>query len=272
MLAGMIVALGVVVLAFAVSKDVSVPRGNSTVEIDRLKLPVPNNRTDAEIEAIVKRVIENDPGFVLAAIQKHMQAEQAREQADKDNLVFENHDLIADTSKLPFIGPEDGIEIVEFLDVNCGFCKRIYPILKAVAADNPDVKLVHREIPILGPNSRLAGSVSEILWSEHPGLYGEFHDRIMTQRSSSTAASIGAVLEVVVGDEKAQDILRRARSADSAGFIAENLEIADKSGITGTPYIYIPGVKQPIRGAVPDLRERLQAAIDVLREQRVSGG
>jgi protein-disulfide isomerase len=232
---------------------------------------VSSTRTDAEIEAIVRRVIENDPGFVLSVIQKHMQAEQARDQADKDKLVFENHDAIVETSKLPFIGPADGIEIIEFMDVNCGYCKRIYPVIKEFAADNPDVKIVHREIPILGPNSRLSASVSEILWAEHPGLYGEYHDRIMTQRSSSTPGSIGAVLDVIVGDEKAQEILRRARAADDAGFVAGNLDIARNSGITGTPYVYVPGVKLPIRGAVPDLRERLQAAIDVLRKQRASG-
>lgn len=228
-------------------------------------------RTDIEIENVVRNFITENPGFVLATLQERMRTEQAQSREDRKKLVVAQHDVIADTAGLPFIGDENGIEIIEFVDVNCGFCKRIHPELKVVLRRNPDVKLVHREMPVLGPNSRRAASISQIIWKENPEAYPEFHNRLMELRASSAPDQIGAVLEVIFGTQKAQEILRRSSPEIGEGFVSENVRVAEAAGITGTPFIYIPGVKEPIQGAVPDLRKRLQDAIDVLRKRRDAG-
>ena len=49
--------------------------------------------------------------------------------------------------------PEGDITIVEFVDYNCGYCKRALADLNAVISKNPNVRVVLKDYPILNENS-----------------------------------------------------------------------------------------------------------------------
>ncbi|HYA72280.1 MAG TPA: thioredoxin domain-containing protein, partial [Roseiarcus sp.] len=52
--------------------------------------------------------------------------------------------------------PQGDVTLVEFFDYSCGFCKRALADTLALLADDPHLKIVLKEFPILGPGSAAA--------------------------------------------------------------------------------------------------------------------
>jgi protein-disulfide isomerase len=59
------------------------------------------------------------------------------------------------------VGARDGdVTLVEFFDYNCGFCKRALADTIALAESDPHLKIVLKDLPILGPGSTAAARVA----------------------------------------------------------------------------------------------------------------
>ena len=81
-----------------------------------------------------------------------------------------------------FVGgnPEGSVTIVEFLDYQCGFCRRAHPEVRELIAADGDIRWIVKEMPILGPGSELAARAAvATLIAEGPEAYAALHDRLM---------------------------------------------------------------------------------------------
>ena len=76
--------------------------------------------------------------------------------------------------------PQGAVTIVEFFDARCGYCKQIQPAVDQMLRRQPDVRLVMKDLPILGPNSVLASRA--LLAAQRQGKYAELHDALMKLR------------------------------------------------------------------------------------------
>ena len=56
--------------------------------------------------------------------------------------------------------PQGDVTMVEFFDYNCGFCKRALSDTLALIKDDPNLKIVLKELRILGPGSLEAAQVA----------------------------------------------------------------------------------------------------------------
>jgi protein-disulfide isomerase len=77
-----------------------------------------------------------------------------------------------------FIGNKDGEKIViEFFDYNCGYCKRSFPELMELISENKDVKVILKELPVLGESSVLASKAA--IASKKQNKYFLMHQELM---------------------------------------------------------------------------------------------
>jgi protein-disulfide isomerase len=230
---------------------------------------------EASVRDIVRDEIRKDPQFILDAINAHIEKQQAEVAANADRKLIQMADLVTESDGYAFVGNKDAkIELFYYFDINCGFCKKIDADLDRFVMANPDVKVVHREMPILTPASSYAANVGGVLFALYPDAYAKFHRTLLGNSAASGPEFIKKALTDAVGEEKAADILVKAFKVNEKGVgqdvknrIEATLKTASDAGITGTPFIFIKGDETGmIRGAAPDLYERLSTSAAKLRK------
>lgn len=130
-----------------------------------------------------------------------------------------------------FIGAADGdVTLVQFFDYACGYCKASYADLQRLVREDPKLKIVFRELPILSRESEAAARVS--LAAAERNRYGAFH-QAMYDAGRPSAASIPAAARAAGLETAAlQSALANPKAERE---IANNLELARSLGVSGTP-------------------------------------
>lgn len=214
---------------------------------------------DAEKEELgqfIKEYLIQNPEILFEvqaayeAKQQDIQRQQARQviAGAQDEIFNSSHDVI--------LGNPDGdVTIVEFFDYNCGYCKRAMKDMEEIIANDPNVRFVLKEFPILGDDSVAAHRVSMAVTQVAPEKYEEFHFELLGGQERATEANAIALATSLGVDE---DALRAAMENDSIteGF-RQAYQLADGLGITGTPS-YIVG-DEAVFGAVgvPTLMDKV---------------
>lgn len=172
----------------------------------------------SEIKQIISTFIAENPELIRDVLTELAIAEQAaREQAA--------FSLVRNDAGDPSIGKNQAaITIYEFSDYNCGYCKRVFADLQAVLAEQPDVKLVIKEFPILAESSVVAAKAG--IAAHRQGKFPEFHRAMMTWRGRIDDAAIRSAaedagldltrLQADMEDEETLSILTRTQAAASA--------------------------------------------------------
>lgn len=144
------------------------------------------------------------------------------------------------------------VTLVEFFDYACPYCKASNPVVERLLQEDKTVRVVYRELPILGPDSVTAARLS--LAASKAGRFAQFHDALWAagRPSAQTLAS---------ASQSAGIPAQPAESADIEAELKKNFELAGQLGATGTP-LFIVG-NRVINSAVS--YEELKKAIDDAR-------
>ncbi|MEL7462573.1 MAG: DsbA family protein [Pseudomonadota bacterium] len=154
--------------------------------------------------------------------------------------------------------PEGDVTVVEFADYRCGYCKQAHEDVKALLAADPNVRLVIKEFPILGPDSTFAARAAMAAQKQGDAEYLALNDAMMTWRGELSEAAV-----IALADEAGLD-MDRFRNDMEDPTIAENIQrtyaLARQLQINGTPGFIVGG--RIIRGYVPfdQLRELVEDA------------
>ena len=187
---------------------------------------------DTDLEKKVLEIIRNNPEIIMEAI-KILQAKDAKnkqEQADQ-NIKF-NKQRLEDDKNAPILGNPNGeITIVEFFDYNCGYCRRAFKTIMNLIADNNAVKVVMRELPILGDASVFTAKAS--LASQKQQKYEEFHVALMNNRSRNTEKSVLKIAKKIGMD--IDQLQLDMNSSFVLDHIEESQKLSESLGISGTP-------------------------------------
>lgn len=200
----------------------------------------------AAVEAVVREYILANPEILPEAMDR-LQSKGAAKQVADNRAALET----------PFPGavlgnPRGTITLVEFTDYACGYCRQSVADVRALIAEHPDLRVVVRELPILSPASTDAARMA--LNAARQGKYAAFHDA-MFAGSRPDAGSIAAAA-------RAAGVQPGAAAAGVGEELANNLDLARKLGINGTP-AWVVGDRLLV-GAVG--REALEAAIAEARK------
>ncbi len=159
------------------------------------------------------------------------------------------------------LGDPDGkVTLVEFFDYNCGYCKRALPDMLTLLKDDPKLKVVLKEFPILGPGSVEAARVAIAVRMQDPGgqKYLAFHQDLL---GSPGPASKDKALAAAKDQGFDMARLQQDMASDEvSATLAEDMKLAGALGITGTPG-YVVGNKVVI-GAVglDNLKDQIDSA------------
>ena len=187
---------------------------------------------DTDLEKKVLEIIRNNPEIIMEAI-KILQAKDAKnkqEQADQN--IKSNKQRLEDDKNAPILGNPNGeITIVEFFDYNCGYCRRAFKTIMNLIADNNAVKVVMRELPILGDASVFTAKAS--LASQRQQKYEEFHVALMNNRSRNTEKSVLKIAKKIGMD--IDQLQLDMNSSFVLNHIEESQKLSESLGISGTP-------------------------------------
>jgi protein-disulfide isomerase len=210
-----------------------------------------------EVEQIVKDYLAAHPEVIRDAIvdmlkkSRAAHAQASRPQASPDKTVALHSDAaqLSDSPHQVTIGAKTGdVTLVEFFDYNCHFCKRALSDTLALLSAEPNLKIVLREFPVLGPQSVEAARVAIALRMEDVDgtKYLEFHKRMLGRPGlNDQASALSVATELGFDPVKLEQDMA---SEEVQNTLAESAKLAADLGLAGTPS-YIVGDKL-IVGAV----------------------
>lgn len=194
-----------------------------------------NPAVRAGLEAAIRDYLLKNPVVVREALQAlELQEKQASAKRGQEALIKNQEALVADPGAPVGGNPRGDVTIVSFFDYRCSHCKRAELALEQLVAQDPNVRIVYKEFPILGPDSLLAARSA--LAADRQGKYAEFHKALMASEQVD-AATIDAIASQL-GLDMAR--LKADREAASTGEIIDRTyRLTGELAIGGTPAFVI---------------------------------
>jgi protein-disulfide isomerase len=218
----------------------------------------PAQRT--EIVQIVRQALRQDPTILRDAISALQDDEARRKETATERSIGALQTALIGNPVDPEMGnPKGDVTVVEFYDVRCPYCRRMVPVMAELLKADPRIRLVYKDIPILGPGSVLGAKA--LLAAQNQGGYAKLHALLMTGNPNIDLDRIKSASEHA-GLDWAR-LQRDMNSAEVAARIKANLSLAHQLSINGTP-AYVIG-RQLLPGAV-ELSE-LQDAVAAARQK-----
>lgn len=200
----------------------------------------------AEIVDIVREALRRDPTILREAFGALQAAEERdREDAQRGAIAAHRQELF-DVAADPVRGnPRGDVTIVEFFDARCPYCKRLHAEMKPLLERDRNLRVVMKDLPILGPQSLVASRA--LLAAQRQGKYVELYNALMGLRGEPT----DAVIRTEAG-RAGIDVDRLWREKDDPAIqrrLDSNIALARALRIEGTPALVVGDTLIP--GAVP---------------------
>lgn len=223
-----------------------------------------------EVEGIVKDYLAKNPGFIrdylLAnpevirdAIDELQRKQDAEEQAAQVAAIGDNRELLFSSPRQVVMGnPNGDVTLIEFFDYNCGYCKRALGDTLKLLKENPDLRFVLKEFPVLGQGSSEAAQVAVAVNAVAPERYLDFHTALLSSEGPhDRVAALATARELGLPMDKIQAAMETPAVAET---IEEVYGLATALGINGTPSYVVDD--KVLVGAVgfDTLKERVAAA------------
>ncbi|MFJ5281097.1 Na+/H+ antiporter NhaA [Streptomyces parvulus] len=164
-------------------------------------------------------------------------------------------------------GPADAaVTLVEYGDFECPYCGRAEGVVRDLLGSETDVRYVWRHLPLtdVHPHAQAAAEAAEA--AARQGRFWDMHDRLLDHQDElgerdllRHARELGLDMEVF-----REDLARRR----GGGRIAEDVDSADLSGVSGTPTFFVNGRRH--HGAY-DI-DALKRAVEQARRRALAGG
>ncbi|MCG4260072.1 DsbA family protein [Acetobacter senegalensis] len=214
----------------------------------------------AEIVEIMRNALKTDPSILSDAITALQAKASAQKATSALEAVHKNPAQFGDSTTDVVLGnPHGKLKVVEFYDPRCPYCRKVLADLDKLVAAEPDLKLVEKVIPVLGPNSVM--DTQAILAAGLQNAYVPFQKALMADPASASTDRIRRIaLHVGLDPDRLLSDMKNPKVIAAA---SHNLELARSIDLEGTP-TFIIGDKEIIPGAVS--YDELRAALGRLRE------
>ena len=146
------------------------------------------------------------------------------------------------------------VTLTYFYDYACGYCRQSNPVIEQLIKEDKGLRVVYRELPILGPDSVAAARVS--LAASKVGKFAAYHDALYAAGrpgpDTITLAARAAGVSAQPGQDPAQEAELQA-----------NMGLASQLGATGTP-LFVVGNRvinaavgyEPLKAAIAEARKK----------------
>lgn len=184
------------------------------------------------VEQMIEQYIRAHPEVIEQSLQALEAKREAEEKArQKVAMATHQHDLLNDPSSPVSGNPSGDVTVVEFFDYRCGYCKRVAGAVTQLQKDDARVRVVYKDLPILGEASELAAKAA--LASRAQGKHQAFHEALLASKGDMTKDTILAVAGEVGLDAKRLEA--EMANPEWNTIIERNRALAKDLGISGTP-------------------------------------
>lgn len=193
----------------------------------------------------VRNFLISNPEVLVEAMQEFERRQDSqRDSMAQKAIVQHRAELVSDPDSPSGGNPNGDVVVVDFNDYQCPYCKRAHLAMKAVVAADGRIKVVYKDLPILGEPSRIAAlaALAAAKQGKHHAMHNalmEFSGKLDRDRILEIAVSVGldlAVLQKDMDDPKFKQLIDR------------NMALAGALGVRGTPAFVIGN--QFVPGAV----------------------
>ena len=211
----------------------------------------------AEIVRIMRDALKTDPSILRDAVQSLRSDDQQQQAAAmRTALAGEQANLTRNPADQVAGNPQGDVTLVVFYDPRCPYCRRLNPTLAALLAADPGVRLVYKDMPILGPASVLESHA--LLAAQKQNGYLPLMEALMQAPPDATPDMVRAQAEKLGLDwsRLKQDMDAPAVSQRLDG----NIALARRLGIEGTPALVVGHQLIPGAAELTDLQQAVAEA------------
>jgi protein-disulfide isomerase len=184
------------------------------------------------VEQVVEQYLRTHPEVIEQTLQA-LQTKREDEERERVRMVIATRqaDLLNDPHS-PVSGNLKGdVTLVEFFDYRCGYCKRVAGAVSQLQHDDPNIRVVYKDFPILGEASVFAARAA--LASKAQGKHLAFHEALLASQDDLTQEKIFAIAKDVGLDPERLQADMQAPIIQTV--IDRNRALARDLGINGTP-------------------------------------
>lgn len=188
------------------------------------------------IEHVIRDYLVRNPEVIIEAVQglERRQRADAQKQAQAQ-IALRKDDLLNDPDSPVAGNPNGDVTLVEFFDYRCPYCKQVAPAIFQLIKDDKKLRVVLKELPILGPESVVAARAA--LAARVQGKYLEMHHALMRLRGNFSTEAI-----FKAAGEAGLDVAKLKVDMESDGVkqqIEKTSDLARGLNINGTPAFVI---------------------------------
>jgi Na+/H+ antiporter NhaA len=135
-------------------------------------------------------------------------------------------------------GPVDApVTLVEYGDFECPYCGQAEPVVRELLAGTGDLRYVFRHLPLtdVHQHAQLAAEAAEA--ADRQQAFWEMHDMLMEHQGALTKRDL-LRYAAELGLDQAQ-FAEDLRNHVGAAHVAEDVDSADLSGVSGTPTFFV---------------------------------
>ena len=208
-------------------------------------------RDDKAIGQVVRDYVLENPEILPEAMKRLQERESGKAVAANRAAIFDAYSGAWEGN------PSGDVTLSVWMDYACGYCRASLPIIARLVAEDPKLRIVYRELPVLSEGSRVAAYWG--LAAAEQGKFKPFHTALYSGGQLSQASIDATAAKAGLDVARAQQSI----GSDRVGAeVARNLDTAGKLGVTGTPS-WVVG-DQVISGMVP--YEVLKQAVEAARK------
>jgi protein-disulfide isomerase len=205
------------------------PLAAAAEEAPPLDLPV------EQIEQVVRDYLLREPEIIYQALEELQRRQQVAAEARQRDAIAQAQDQLLRNPASPVAGnPEGDVTLVEFFDYRCTYCRRVVPALQALLEEDAELRVVFKELPVLGEDSVRAARAA--LASRNQDAYVEFHFALMDAADLSQGGILALAREIGLDPER---LARDMEAPEVQAVIEANYALASRLGIEGTPAFVI---------------------------------
>jgi protein-disulfide isomerase len=194
--------------------------------------PAPTSVAKQSLEEVIEQYIRTHPEVIEQSLQALDNRRAAEEQErQRAAIVVHRQDLLHDPSSPVSGNPSGDVSVVEFFDYRCGFCKRTAGAVSQLQQGDAFVRVVYKDLPILGETSELAAKAA--LASQAQGKHQAFHEALLAAKNDLTKDGILHIAGEVGLDVKRLD--QDMADPQWQRALDRNRTLAKELGISGTP-------------------------------------
>jgi len=221
-----------------------------------------NEQQKQAIGEIVKEYLMKNPEVLTEVIGELEKRQAEAQQVAQAGALKETRQTLLNAAHSYVAGnPSGDVTLVEFFDYNCGYCKRALADVQMLMKNDPKLRVVLKDFPVLGPDSVEASRVALAAKNQLQGQKQlDYHVKVM-----DTRGRVNGERALAVAKEMGLDMARLQKDIESAevrSALQENMALGDKLNLTGTPAFIIgeaviPGAVglEPLKQVVANTRQ-----------------